>query len=741
MDAVASNDVWAIGEAKVEHWDGTQWHSVSIPAIPFGAALIAISASSATDVWVQGIYHDGQRPGNFVLHWNGTSWSYEVIPPYLPYGSEMHDVVALSSSDVWLAGKYSPGSGTRAAFSRYTDPCIPQPSTATPTNTPTATNTPTPVVMPYCWASVAPPDPGYDNVILHDVDAINGNDIWAVGTYSSGPPHSITVALHWDGSQWSVVPMPTLAFEYSIYALDARAPDDIWMVGAANYEGFFLNWNGSQWINRTPSGNAGFYVRDVVAIARNNAWAIGFAYGTKYPSLVIWHWNGTQWSGSGGWLCYWTCGPGAIEDIAPNDIWAIGHIQNTSRHGVIKRWDGTQWNSMLDAVIDNAGALTAIAGTSSNDVWIAADAGLLHWDGTAWTTHSRFGIGIDEMTAIAPNDVWAVGNNGILHWDGVQWGRVENAPGQTNLSGITAISSTNLWAVGASYDPNNHGMLLAHYSVSCQSTTPVPTRTPTHTPTPTGTPTTTYTPTATNTALPPRCPTERFTDVCPTDYFYQHVLDLNDLGILSGYNTAPPCDGPAHIPCFKPYNLTTRGQVSKIISLSAGFNEPVTEQTFQDVPPTHTFYQYIERMASRGIIVGYPCGGDNEPCISPDVRPYFRPGVMVSRAQLSKMTALSFGFHDPASGQTFEDVVPDNHFYPFIENLAARNIINGYPCGGPGEPCVPPANRPYFRYANLITRGQVAKILNLARLQSAPTPTPTVTPEATAAPARNARQP
>src|SRR5207244_3000314 len=52
---------------------------------------------------------------------------------------------------------------------------------------------------------------------------------------------------------------------------------------------------------------------------------------------------------------------------------------------------------------------------------------------------------------------------------------------------------------------------------------------------PTATPTQTDTPTSTPTPLPPRCPGERFTDVCPGDYFYTPVLSLNSAGVVSGY--------------------------------------------------------------------------------------------------------------------------------------------------------------------------------------------------------------
>jgi len=234
------------------------------------------------------------------------------------------------------------------------------------------------------------------------------------------------------------------------------------------------------------------------------------------------------------------------------------------------------------------------------------------------------------------------------------------------------------------------------------------------------------TPTPTATPQPPRCPGERFTDVCPGDYFFEPVLTLNDAGIVSGYNSAPPCATYLHIPCFKPYNNSTRAQMSKIVSLAAGFQEPVSGQTFQDILPGNTFYEYIERLAGRNIISGYACGGPGEPCVPPANRPYFRPGSLVTRAQLTKMICIAFGFAGPPGAQMFEDVLPGSTFFDYIQRLATMGIINGYVCGGPNEPCVPPYNRAYFRQTRTATRGQAAKIVSLAI--NPPTPTPTVGP-------------
>ena len=53
---------------------------------------------------------------------------------------------------------------------------------------------------------------------------------------------------------------------------------------------------------------------------------------------------------------------------------------------------------------------------------------------------------------------------------------------------------------------------------------------------------------------------------------------------------------------------------------------------------------------------------------------------------------------------------PTNPFWQWIEQLAGRGVISGYTCGGVGEPCVPPGNRPYFRWGAPATRSQMAKI-------------------------------
>jgi hypothetical protein len=156
----------------------------------------------------------------------------------------------------------------------------------------------------------------------------------------------------------------------------------------------------------------------------------------------------------------------------------------------------------------------------------------------------------------------------------------------------------------------------------------------------------------------------------------------------------------------------------KIVVL--GFGIPISTptpsgaHTFTDVLPDNTFFAFIETANAHNIVSGYPCGGPGEPCDSQN-RPYFRPFANVTRGQLSKIDVIAAGWplvSTPAPG-TFEDVPPTNVFYPYIETAYCHGIISGYPCGGAGEPC-DPSNRPYFRWYNDATRGQIAKIVYLS---------------------------
>lgn len=124
---------------------------------------------------------------------------------------------------------------------------------------------------------------------------------------------------------------------------------------------------------------------------------------------------------------------------------------------------------------------------------------------------------------------------------------------------------------------------------------------------------------------------------------------------------------------------------------------------FTDVPVGSTFYPYVTCMACRGIINGYETGCESgNPC--------FRPQNDLTRGQLSKIVSNAAGFTEPATSQQYEDVAVGSTFHAYIWRLTVRGYVNGYACGGPGEPCGA-GNLPYFRPAASASRGQISKIV------------------------------
>lgn len=113
----------------------------------------------------------------------------------------------------------------------------------------------------------------------------------------------------------------------------------------------------------------------------------------------------------------------------------------------------------------------------------------------------------------------------------------------------------------------------------------------------------------------------------------------------------------------------------------------------------------LEYMKSVFAVDGYP-------------GPTFRPDDAVTRGQFTKM--LDKGFQWPVIGpfaRHFQDVLPGSTFYDYIEYAYGRGLIVGYPCStvsGSPEPCVAPTNYAYFRPANSVSRGQMAKMLAIA---------------------------
>jgi hypothetical protein len=122
------------------------------------------------------------------------------------------------------------------------------------------------------------------------------------------------------------------------------------------------------------------------------------------------------------------------------DGWAVG------ANGGIIHWDGSAWSSQPNPAQGN---LQAVGVVSNVDIWAGGDDGqLLHGDGARWAFPAGAipNVALRSVDMASADDGWAVGD-GILHWDGTVW-RPVNTPSGVYLEGVDAVSSTDAWAVG-----------------------------------------------------------------------------------------------------------------------------------------------------------------------------------------------------------------------------------------------------------------------------------------------------
>ena len=106
-------NAWAVGEYEptqtlIAHWDGTAWTQVPSPDPGTEASLRAVAPVSPSDIWAVGEYNDGTALRTLIVHWNGAAWKQ--VPSPNVSGTTVDNLVAVratSATDVWAVGSYT----------------------------------------------------------------------------------------------------------------------------------------------------------------------------------------------------------------------------------------------------------------------------------------------------------------------------------------------------------------------------------------------------------------------------------------------------------------------------------------------------------------------------------------------------------------------------------------------------------------------------------------------------------
>ena len=231
------------------------------------------------------------------------------------------------------------------------------------------------------------------------------------------------------------------------------------------------------------------------------AWAVGsYSNGTATQTLVV-RWNGRAWTKAA------SPNPGgtshdnylaAVAATSSGNAWAVGGYSNgTALRTLITRWNGKAWTKVASP---NPGGsshdnfLTGVAGNSAGNAWVvggyfngtAFQTLIVHWNGKAWTKVASPNPGgssrnnfINAVTVTPAGGAWAVGEyfNGtayrtlILRWNGKAWRKVASPNGGSVsapnlLTGVTAASAGNAWAVGSYNIGTVAQTLIVHWNGS-----------------------------------------------------------------------------------------------------------------------------------------------------------------------------------------------------------------------------------------------------------------------------------
>jgi hypothetical protein len=288
VDCISASDCWAVGyhhfQPLLTHWDGASWQAFDSPIPDDGISrtLNAVTCTSSNDCWAVG-FAQGQ---SLTEHWNGTSWAIVSSPNSAgPYATGyLYGVACNSATDCWAAGASQTPNGDRTLLEHWNGvswSVVPSPDAAAPDN----------------YSSLAA------------ITCNSSSNCWAVGSSSETDQTEAghTLALHWDGSAWSVVASPNSVSGVYNYltAVTCNVASDCWAVGkyavAGNTdEQMTQHWDGSAWtvVPSAPTNAFSSWLTSVNCVSATNCFAVGSqqqSNGSVVQTLIE-QWNGVSWT-------------------------------------------------------------------------------------------------------------------------------------------------------------------------------------------------------------------------------------------------------------------------------------------------------------------------------------------------------------------------------------------------------------------------------------------------------------
>jgi hypothetical protein len=324
------------------------------------------------------------------------------------------------------------------------------------------------VAQPTGWSIVASPSPNGtvlqgDN--LASVSCVSGTDCVAVGTQGDSRVGQAPLIERWDGTAWSVQPLPGFApVNEDLAGVSCVSATNCLGVGTAPFEtdeALFVFWNGTQWLLETISGveadlngvscpSADFCVTvgrtfpgrqgtGVATLAESGTYNAGFSVMTT-PNPA------PYWDQLNGVSCV-----SASDCVAVG--WTVAAKTTQKRRTLIESWNGTAWSVVKSPNKQQNGStdtnqLNGVSCVSATDCvavgsyQLPKNAGPVRtlvetWNGSTWSItrsvnkSATVSNQLNGVTCASATDCAAVGSWGdrtlAESWNGTTWTAVPSA--------------------------------------------------------------------------------------------------------------------------------------------------------------------------------------------------------------------------------------------------------------------------------------------------------------------------